>query len=198
MKSLTEFINESIFSKKYTPKDMWELKDAIKELLDKGKTDLNCIDISNITDMTNAFEIEDIDKYDFDVSKWDVSNVKNMYGMFVNCKKFTGKGLENWDVSKVENMQQMFYNCRNFDCDLSRWDTSKVKNMNYMFNHCISFEGKGLENWDVSNVKSMYSMFDNCKKLDCDLSGWKTRKANTSDMFKGCTFLKNTPDWYDE
>ena len=51
-------------------------------------------------------------KFDSDLSNWDVSNVRHMEEMFVNCSKFKGKGLENWDVSNIEpaNMVGMFKN----------------------------------------------------------------------------------------
>ena len=67
MKHLNTYITEYIVKKKlnkfidsedhyeYTPKTKIELLDNIKELFDKGETDLNCIDTSNITDMSYAF-----------------------------------------------------------------------------------------------------------------------------------------------
>ena len=37
-----------------------------------------------------------------DLSKWDISNVKNMKGMFFNCMQLKSVGdLSNWDVSNV-------------------------------------------------------------------------------------------------
>ena len=36
----------------YHPKTYYELKDIIINLLQKGQTDLNCIDVSEITDMS--------------------------------------------------------------------------------------------------------------------------------------------------
>ena len=130
MKQINQFITEYIVKKKldkpidsedhyeYFPKTKQELIDNIQELLKKGKTDLNCIDTSKITDMALLFEVcKEISNIDFDVSKWDVSNVKNMRNMFDECRNFTGKGLENWDVSNVTNMRYMFNNCRNFNSD---------------------------------------------------------------------------------
>ena len=68
MKHLNTYITEYIVKKKlnkfidsedhyeYTPKTKMELLDNIQELFDKGETDLNCIDTSNITDMSNLFK----------------------------------------------------------------------------------------------------------------------------------------------
>ena len=63
MKHLNTYITEYIIKKKldkpidsedhciYFPETKEELISNIKELFDKGKTDLNCIDTSKITDM---------------------------------------------------------------------------------------------------------------------------------------------------
>ena len=74
-----------------TTKD--ELINEIKIRLDRGQTNLNDIDTSKITDMSDLFydfnQIQDID-----ISLWDVSNVEDMNGMFYNCPNF------NSDLSK--------------------------------------------------------------------------------------------------
>ena len=57
--------------------------------------------------------INNINKINFDVSRWDVSKVENMEFMFCDCVNFTGKGLEKWNVSKA-NTYYMLYNCHNF------------------------------------------------------------------------------------
>ena len=152
MKHLNTYITEYIIKKKldkpidsedhciYFPETKEELISNIKELFDKGKTDLNSIDTSKITDMTHLFEsFNNIENVNFDVSKWDVSNVESMLGLFFNCKKF--------------------------DCDLSKWDVSNVEKMSDIFSGCKKFKGKGLENWDISNVKGMNYMFDGCTSL---------------------------------
>ena len=67
MKTLTQYINEYLIKKKldkvrnskteilFTPKTKIELIRTINELLKKGETNLNCIDVSNITDMKSLF-----------------------------------------------------------------------------------------------------------------------------------------------
>ena len=184
MKELTQYINEWLIKKKvnkvrtnylYHPKTKSELHEVIKELFNKNENNLNCIDVSNIDDMGSLFAsiyyIKGCRELNADLSNWDVSNVTNMNGMFYNCEKFKGEGLENWNVSNVKDISYMFKYCINFDCDLS--------------------------NWDVSNVEDMSSMFENCKKLDCNLETWDV--SNCEDiryMFDGCTSLKNKPSWY--
>ena len=131
MKSMATYITEYIIKKKldepidsedhyeYYPKTKQELIYRIKQLIEQDIYDFNCIDTSNITDMSNLFDLGlDYINKNFDVSEWDVSN--------------------------VEYMQNMFHNCINFDCDLSNWDVSKVKDMKEMFTNCHYFKGKGL------------------------------------------------------
>ena len=189
MKHLHQFITEYIIKKKldkpidsenyykYYPKTTEELTDNINELIKQDIYDFNCINTSEITDMSylfkNLYNIK-IKDNDFDVSGWDISNVKDMASMFCGCKNFEGNGLENWDVSNVTNMSDMFNDCNKFDCDLSKWNVSKLKYASYMFYNCKSFKGKGLENWDANNIKNMQFMFYNCK------------------------LLKNKPAWYKE
>ena len=224
MKHLNQFITEYIIKKKldnpidsehnykYFPATRQELFKITQELIDKGQYDLNCINTERITDMNNLF----VKVTDIDISGWDVSNVKNMRNMFINCEnfncdlsnwdvsnvedmshmfykcgKFEGKGLENWDVHKVKTMNDMFYECKNFNCDLSNWDVYNVEDMTNMFYDCEKFEGKGLDKWNVSNVEYMSSIFKNCEKFDCDLSNWNIRNVIYMDYaFINCVSFK--------
>ena len=170
MKHLNTYITEYIVKKKldkpinsedhykYFPKTKNNLIDNIIELLDNGETNFNCIDTSNITDMSKLFYHENFEEINFDVSNWNVSNVTNMNHMFIFCE--------------------------NFDCDLSKWDVSNVKDMGSTFDNCHNFKGKGLENWDVSNVANMRHMFYSCINFNYDLSNWNVSKVeNMSNMF---------------
>ena len=120
MKQINQFITEYIIKKKldkpidsedhciYFPKTKDELRKNIIECFDSKNYDLNCIDTSEITDMSYLFK--NIRGINFDVSNWNVSNVKYTKYMFFECTKFDCD-LSNWNVSKVENMSNMFYNC---------------------------------------------------------------------------------------
>ena len=143
------------------PKNKDELMYIITSAFKIKQYDLNYIDTSKITDMSELFTNIN---HNFDVSKWDVSNVTNMNHIFFYCKNFDCD-LSNWDVSNVTDMNSMFAFCNKFDCDLSRWDVSNVTCMYRMFFCCENFKGKGLENWDVSNVTDMASMFFRCNRL---------------------------------
>ena len=139
MKSLTHYIQEKLIIKKsnqykYFPKTREELKEIIeKRIKDEGnEVDLNDIDVSKITDMSELFERTD---FNGDISNWDVSNVKNMSYMFWGCKKFN-QDISSWNVSNVKKMRNMFFGCKLFNQDISNWNVSDVINMDYMFFDC--------------------------------------------------------------
>ena len=203
MKHLNQFITEYIIKKKldkpinsednyeYFPKTKEELISNIKELFDKGETDLNSIDTSEIIDMASLFDsyinkIPEI-KFNFDISKWDVSNVTNMESMFFNCKKFDCD-LSKWNVSKVKNMHSMFINCISFTGKgIENWNVSNVEDMCNIFRNCYNFTGKCIENWDTHSVKNIKAAFFENENFNADLSKWNISKIkSTYNLFIGC------------
>ena len=145
MKSLSRYIQEKLIINslqeklvikksnhyKYFPQSKEELRAIIEKRIkaEGAEVDLNDIDTSKITDMSNLFE--DLD-FNGDISIWDVSNVKNMSSMFYMCNKFN-QDISQWDVSNVADMSYMFYMCNKFNQDISNWDVSNVNDMGDMF-----------------------------------------------------------------
>ena len=129
MKSMATYITEYIIKKKldkpidsedhyeYYPKTKQELIYRIKQLIEQDIYDFNCIDTSNITDMSHLFDM-------------------TLKKLIKHNLRFANFEISDWDVSKVENMEYMFYDCKNFDCDLSKWNVSNVKNMDHIFYNC--------------------------------------------------------------
>ena len=144
MKDLHNYIFEKLnlkdIKRQYTccPKTREELRKILeKRLKENENADLNDINVSEITDMSDLFK--NLDPHAINISKWDMSN--------------------------VTNTSFMFFFCKNFNCDLSEWDVSKVTNMQAMFTGCQKLD-TDLNKWDVSNVEEMYDMFFDCKSLD--------------------------------
>ena len=123
MKSLQNRLFEGFYQNaggmiRPTTKD--ELMKEIRKRLRKHQTNLNDIDTSKITDMSNLF-VDIKLRQNIDISQWDVSNVKDMHNMFYGYKNFNCD-LSKWDVSNVLGVTQMFTGCKNFDSDLSGWN----------------------------------------------------------------------------
>ena len=94
-----------------------------------------------MTDMSQLFyarTVSGANKFNGDISKWDVSAVTTMQGMFNGASAFNGD-ISKWDVSSVTNMGFMFSSASSFNRDLSKWDVSSVKDMSYMFKGATSF-----------------------------------------------------------
>ena len=69
----------------YHPKTKKELQDLLKKLIKErgNEGDFNDIDTSEITDMSNLFD--GLDKFNGDISNWDVSNVKYNSNILYKC-----------------------------------------------------------------------------------------------------------------
>lgn len=193
-----------------TKKELMSMIEA--QVVREGPTcDLNHIDVSAITDMSELFKTSmfqgDISKWNTanvtnmsemfmhsnfngDISKWNTSKVKTMNWMF-SYSHFNGD-ISNWDVSKVQTMDFLFLACR-FEGDISRWDVSRVHSMREMFYGGV-FNGD-ISQWNVSNVQNMACMFSNCE-FRGDISNWDTSNVLTmAEMFKESMFHGDLSRW---
>ena len=124
MKSIKHYINEAlkINSKSkvvntvynYFPKDKSELIDIIIEHFENKIYNLNDIDTSKITNMSNLFSCKKMSKYRSDTNEFELIDISK------------------WDVSKVEYMRYMFY-FSDFKQDVSDWRLLSVDNVDEIF-----------------------------------------------------------------
>ena len=169
MKDFIVYINEKLKITKnilkqnqynYYPKTKDELKELVSKLIEErgNEADLNDINTSEITDMSEVFKCTNFNGY---ISGWNVSNVTNMSEMFKDSS-FNGN-ISKWDVSEVEDMSFMFAGSK-FNGDISKWDVSNVKDMSMMFYNCENFD-KDISGWNLKSVQEFHSVFFNCLKL---------------------------------
>ena len=137
--------------------------------------------------MSNLFENS---SFNGDISKWDVSNVKNMWYMFFGSK-FNGD-ISNWNVSNVEKMFDMFSHSK-FNGDLSKWKIN-TNNTTRMFSH-NPLRDKWGANAELLRGKTLHltsqEMVDLLNKMDSYI------RKNYSSEFQKITdseIIKDDPD----
>ena len=105
---MKNYSNESGYTVCPTTKE--ELKEIIKKTIKEkdNKCDLNFIDTSKITDMSFLFSPGGggFNKFDGDISKWDVSNVEDTSFMF--CSSVFNGDISKWNVKGDCNVSNMF------------------------------------------------------------------------------------------
>lgn len=120
------------------------------------------------------------------------TNLKELSGLFQNCKNLTDVDLSFLNVSNVTRMQGTFQGCSNMKhVKLNGWDVSKVCSVQNMFLDCSSLEELDLSGWkNDENIKDFYTTFSGLKSLKIlDLSGW----TNTT-MSQFAFYFSRQPD----
>lgn len=149
--------------------------------------------LSGVTDLTSMFQ--DCDKFDGDLSNWNVSTITNMASMFASTGSFNGN-ITNWDVSAVTNMSSMFSGADAFNQPLNSWDVSLVQNFIAMFFHADAFN-QPLNNWNMGSATNLGSMFSSAIAFNSDISGWNLPNVTSIErMFSNNpTFNQPIDDW---
>ena len=197
---------------------------VVREVVININVDLTYWDVSNVTDMAFMFNIENEitftgltnwntcrvtnmramifhnNRFNSDISNWDVSKVTDMYCMFGQIidgqATVFNQNIGNWDTSNVTNMSLMFTGAISFNQDIGRWDVSKVTNMTYMFSGAIAFN-QDIGKWDTRRVQNMSQMFSDATVFDQDIGKWNTRRVRDMNrMFSGAiAFNQNIGKW---
>ena len=151
-----------------------------------------CVDTSGVRDMSGMFfDCKRLTK--LDLSGFDTSKVTDMSAMFASCEYLKELDVSGLDTSSVKKMDRMFFGCTCLKkLDVSALDTRRVTGMAAMFWGCEALRELDLSGLDTGRVTDMSTMFAFCKGLKkLDLSGLNTSNvANMDEMFYGCRWLK--------
>ena len=159
----------------------------------KFNEDISRWDVSYVTNMLCLFEAAS--SFNQDIGAWNVSNVTNMVGIFFGASSFN-QDLTAWNVSKVTDMNSAFFKAGAFNGDVTKWNVGNVTNMNNMFSQATSFN-QDIGDWNVSNVQNMASMFFKATSFNQNLADWNVSNViNMDGMFTETTALDSRPRWF--
>jgi len=151
-------------------------------------------DLEKVTNMSYAFQSVQTNTFN-NIENWDVSNVTNMSGMFLEASAFN-QPLNNWNVANVTDMSYMFWHAAAFNQPIEKWNVGNVKNMTYMFAETSAFN-QPLNSWNVGNVQDMSFMFYKAAAFNQPLDNWDV--SNVSNMtymfYKALSFDQNISMW---
>ena len=146
------------------------------ETAERFNSDISNWNVSNVTNMSYMFRIASA--FNSDLDGWDVGNVADMSHMFEKSYAFNGN-ISGWNVVNVTNMTYMFSNASKFNSGIGNWNTSNVTNMIRMFTDAREFS-QDIGNWNVSNLTSLSFLFDNARKFNSDIRNWNV--SNVTEM----------------
>ncbi len=181
--------------------DKMELQDEILNMVEqnpnsKGNIDLNWLDVSDVKDFSNLFNIY--------YGEAPSNNNQRMRGKGKKSEilQKLNPDISTWDVSSATNTNFMFAFSK-FDGDISQWYFSDDwESADSMF-MSSDFSGKNLNNnsgiMDISNLKVASYMFSNCKKLNADFTNMKKPEVidfNDEDTYRGNfdSMFSNSPN----
>ncbi len=144
------------------------------------------LDTSNITNMRNMFEYNQINDLS-PLVNWNTGNVTGMNGLFESNQISDLSPLASWNTDKVTGMNHMFMENQISDLSpLANWNTGNVTGMGSMFRYNRISDLSPLANWKTGNVTNMNVMFDGNQISDLSpLTSWNTGNVtNMSYMFR--------------
>ena len=162
-------------SNQYTS-NVW-LTDNMFRDAEKFNADISNWDMSNVISIAGMFAWAS--SFNQDISTWKTGKVTNMSFLFTHATSFD-QPLNNWDTKNVFSMHQMFLWAKKFNQPLDNWNISNMVDMGSMFSWATVFN-QPIGSWDTSKVTSMRQMFENAKHFNQDLSAWNT--SEVTDMF---------------
>ena len=109
--------------------------------------DLSKLDVSRIKNMDDVFMYS---LFEGDISQWNTSNVTSMDSMFTNTKKFN-QDISNWNLEKIRLCEDMFDNANAF---LDKYNDGEE--LPYHTDHIIEWIINNREKMNLISIKDMH------------------------------------------
>lgn len=162
------------------------------QLLEDPSGSLANWDMSGCTSLESAFRYN---IHNVDITKWDTSNVTNMYQFFREGSNFNqpidthpvinyGREYDAWNVSKVTDLRYALgaaisvSTTMSFNQDLDNWDVRKCTKMSYLFSRARNFNGN-ISSWVPHSCSEFIYTFNGAHAFNQDISGWDMSSANS-------------------
>ena len=156
--------------------------------------DLSGWDVSNIVDAQDAFT--ECTAFNGNLSGWVLTSLRQATRMFSKCTSFN-QPIGDWKLSDLRIVYEMFYRCTSFNQDLSDWNVSTVFNFEGMFYGCTAFN-KPLNSWNMSAASNLRSMFRGASSFNQPLDGWDVSGvSNMRSMFEWATSFNQDISMWD-
>ena len=134
---------------------------------------------------------------------FNTSKVKNMCGLFNECKSL--KTLSNFTIitSSAENTSIMFQGCENLTKidNGGNYDAKLVKDASGMFANCSKLSTiKNIIYYTSDKLENVTALFKNCKALSVPpdyIQKWAwVNVKKEKEMFAGCDKFTSAPKWF--
>lgn len=139
----------------------------------------------------------DMKSFNEDISRWDVTAVKDFTVAFGGAAAFN-QDLSSWQPQSATSVDRMFYGASSFNADISTWggSLSNAASRQLMFSGATAFN-QDLSSWDFSGVVSLSGFFRDATAFNQDISSWNVSLVtDTSGMFDGArSFNQDISGW---
>ncbi|WP_125584748.1 BspA family leucine-rich repeat surface protein, partial [Lacticaseibacillus jixianensis] len=151
--SIRELIDEVVINGKVAaPVDSSRLFYDLRSVI--SYVGLEHLDVGAVQSMNSMFGYN-VNVQSLDVSNWDTSNVKTMYGTFEDCHRLEQLPIEAWDVSTVDDICYFLYGTNLSTLDLSGWQYAG-RYSNWAFEDMENLRELDISNFDTPTNASMF------------------------------------------
>ena len=146
----------------------------IKKNVEYNKRYYNYLYVEN-----KSFHLFKQESIDIEELKENFFNIAyNMNGLFSGCSSLKElPDISKWNLSKVKDISRLFSGCSSLKelPDISKWNTENIKNLNSIFENCSSLTFiPNISQWKLNNSIKINNIFSGCNSLLSipDISKW--------------------------